>query len=129
MVGGAVAGVQRVRLVVARHHALHAGRPEHPHRRRGPGGGPALDGQAAQPADVVGVEVGQQHGLDVLGPDLHAVERLGGPLAGVDDEHAPSGDDRHGGVAALWIRKRRPGPDDRRVEAVGEIRHRIGGHP
>lgn len=128
VVGGAIAAVEREGLVVTGNDPLHSGRADHPHLARRPLGDPALNGEAAETADVVRVEVSEQHGFDPTGLDPHPVERLGCPLAGIDDEHPPAGDHGHTRIAPLGVGQWRSGAADRGMQPVRHLRHGISAH-
>ena len=122
----AIRVVERVSLVVAVHDAVHPHRSEHAQFGLCGVGDPALKRDAAEPADVVGVEVREQHGLDLVWTELHPVEGFRGLLAGVDHVDLLVNNHSRAWVSPLLVRNRRTRTADCDVQAVRERRYWVG---
>lgn len=90
-----VALVQAVGQVESLHHQLDPLRTVDRQLVGVAAGGPALQQQFAQSADVVGVEVRQERAVNLCGLNAHQRRRARPSFANVHHERVAAGDDQH----------------------------------
>ncbi len=103
-VGGALVGAGRGRAVDLERHL--------------PPAEPALGRDLAEIADMVGMEMGEEHGVDLGRRHVERGELGPGARPGIDDHHLAAGDHRGAGVGAGEIRHRRAGAADEDMQRV-----------
>ena len=128
MVIHTVALVQAVGLQQSGDHLVNADRPEDRHRRLVAALHPALQHQFAQAVDVVGMEMGQEHGIDASGHEAHLADVARRARAGIEDQQPLAGDDQGAGARAPVVRERRARTAQPHVQAVGQCVQPVAGH-
>ena len=106
VVGDAVARVERIGLLEARHHAFDTRRPEDT-QGTGTAGDPGLHVEFTQIADVVGVKVREKDGADAAPGDAPERELVPGARAGIHDPQAPGREHRDAGLGTIPVREGR----------------------
>src|SRR6185437_9704848 len=123
----AISVVDGIGLVEARDHALDARRPIDLERHLA-AGDPGLQPDLGQPADMIGVQMGDQHAVDPVERHFPELQVARGIHAGIDEIEMRARGDHGAGTGAADIGKRRPRSDqqDRQFAVVGELRVAAG---
>ena len=126
VVGDPVGGVELVGGLKAGDHLVDAGWTVDV-KRFGAARDPAPEGDLAEFADVVGVEVGEQHTGEVAGRQAPEPQVLGRSRSDVDQEHPAIGDHSGARPRALDARQRRTAAAEHDMKrAVAEQRRPVG---
>ena len=87
-----------------------------------------LQRQIAEPVDVVGVEVGEEHRFDVCGRKAHERKCLGRALARIEHKEAMPGDHSQARTGALTVGQGRASAAEGSAQAIGQSVQRVHGH-